>query len=68
MSEKTPTEPAGRHNAPLAIAIIGGCTAGVVAILTVIPAWFEQSWMAVGMLLLAAGVSFGLLANALLRR
>jgi hypothetical protein len=57
-----------RSNGAIALSIIGSGLAGVIAMLAVIPAWFARDWTAVGVLAGAAGLSFGLLANALLRQ
>ena len=57
-----------RSNSAIALSIIGAGAAGVIAMITVIPAWFASDWTAIGVLCGAAGIAFGLLANALLRQ
>jgi hypothetical protein len=57
-----------RSNSAIGISVVGSSAAGIVAMLATIPAWFAADWVGVGVLTGAAGIAFGLLANALLRR
>jgi len=57
-----------RSNSAIGISVLGSSAAGVVALLAAIPAWFAADWVGVGALTGAAGIAFGLLANALLRQ
>jgi hypothetical protein len=69
MTELPAPEKSSRlSNAALALSIIGSCAVGVIAIVMIVPAFYERHWLGIAVMLLAAAMSFGLLANAILRR
>ena len=52
----------------IGLATLGASISGVFALLAALFAFLSAQWQAAGVCLLAAGVAFGALANALLRR
>ena len=61
-------QPARRTSWLIGLATMGSATAGALALFAALFAFVSAQWEAMGVCLLAAGVAFGALANALLRR
>jgi hypothetical protein len=61
-------QPARRTSWLIGLATLGSSIAGVLALIAALFAFVSAQWEAVGICLIAAGVAFGALANALLRR
>jgi hypothetical protein len=52
----------------IGLTVVGGCTTGVVSFIGAIFAFFSGEPAAAGVCLIGAALSFGLLANAVLRK
>jgi hypothetical protein len=69
MDDTRPTEAAMRRfRGTLALSVIGGAATGVLGALFGVFAFISNEWTSAASFLVAAGIAFGLLANALLRR
>jgi len=67
-SDVDDVRPARRTSWLIGLATLGSAVAGVFALLAALFAFASVQWEAVGVCLIAAGIAFGALANALLRR
>ena len=69
MDDTRPTDAAMRRfRGTLALSVIGGAVTGVLGALFGVYAFLSDQWTSAAGFLIAAGIAFGLLANALLRR
>ena len=57
----------GWVNNVIGIAVLGGAITGIVALVVALIATLDGEWVATGVCLVAAALSFGLLAGALLK-
>ncbi len=62
------TEERARFNATIALAVLGGGVTGIASLTAALFPFFNGEYLAAGMFVVAAALSFGLLANAVLRQ